>query len=46
MTKRSESLRPLMSLEDWMIGGAATTPSTLLTKFATSRGSSKPSDPP
>ena len=46
MTKRSASFRPLMSFDDWTIGGAATTPSRLPTKFATSRGSSKPSDPP
>jgi len=46
MTKRSDSLSPLIVLADCTSGGAATTPSRLLTKFATSSGSAKPSGPP
>ena len=46
MTKRSAALPPAISLFESGTDGIATTPSALATKFANSRGSSKPSDPP
>ena len=46
MTKRSRSLLSLISLVEAGTLGIATTPSSVETKFAKSRGCGKPREPP